>query len=729
MPKAGNQFFEKNRILKHFLLGTALSILPLSTANAQTEQSSNAAASDDNIIIVTATKRASDIQDIPASISQIGGDDLEARGIDDIDNLALQVPNLTFGRFGNNTFVTIRGIGTTVDSGVAEPSIALYVDGVFLPRATMGTLRQVDLSRVEALRGPQGTLYGRNATGGAINFVSREPTSNFEGGVSATVQNRDGFGVNGYLSGPLGDNVSVRVSGGYEKQDGYFNVINTGEQLGGTDVGYGRLAVKFDLSSTATLDMSVQHENSQAAVGWQSITTAPVGVLGFFGLFGQPAPNFSIERNQGFFDGPAEAFNKTTIASARLNWDITDDISLRSTTGYVDHNTATSFDADATDGFFVDLVNSSRKSESFSQEINLYGETGPVNWLIGGFYFDERFELLLPVEFNGAAFGGTFGSRLPILAGDLVEDTKSYALFADVAISLTDNFRILAGGRLNWEDKDFAFFGAPSPVGNLDTNDFLPKVGIQFDASDDVNFYAQWQKGIKSGGHQLSAPALFAPEEIQSFEGGIKSQFLDGRLTINASAFFYDYTDLQATITIPPTTTQVENGDAEIFGFEGEVFFSPVDNVNLNLGVSFLDSKYTELISSDQTLPGTPNVNLAGQELIRAPDFTINAGAEWTIPIESGALGSVTFRGDVFHSDSYKLAFFNYPETTQGSHTIANFSVTLTDSSERFQLRGFINNIGNTLILNNASFLATTQAFIGIHSEPRHGGVSLTARF
>lgn len=729
MPKACNQFSVENQILKYLLMGSTAAILPLSAANAQTEQSVDAVESEDNIIIVTATKRASDIQDIPASISQIGGDDLEARGIDDIDNLALQVPNLTFGRFGNNTFVTMRGIGTTVDSGVAEPSIALYVDGVFLPRATMGTLRQVDLNRVEALRGPQGTLYGRNATGGAINFVSREPSSSFEGSISATVQNRDGFGLNGYVSGPLGDFVSVRVSGGYEKQDGYFNVINTGEKLGGTDVGYGRLAVKFDLSSTATLDMSVQHENNQAAVGWQSMTTAPVNVLGLFQAFGQPTPNFTLERNQGILDGPHEAFNKTTIASARLNWDLTDDISLRTTTGYVDHSTATSFDADATDGFFVDLVNSSRKSESFSQEINIYGETGPVSWLVGGFYFDERFELLLPVEFNGGALGAPFGARVPILAGNLVEDTKSYALFADVTVSLTDNLRILAGGRLNWEDKDFTFFGNPSPVGSLDSNDFLPKIGLQYDASEDVNFYAQWQKGIKSGGHQLSAPATFASEEVEAFEGGIKSQFLDGRLTINASAFFYDYTNLQATITIPPATTQVENGDAEIFGVEGEVFFTPVDNVNLNLGFSFLDSKYTRLVSSDQSLPGTPNVDLSGEELIRAPKFTINAGVDWTIPIESGALGSVTFRGDVFHSDSFKLAFFPYPETTQGSHTIANLSVTLTDSSERFQLRGFINNIGNTIILNNASFLATSGSFIGILSEPRHGGVSLSVKF
>lgn len=691
--------------------------------------------SDDNVIIVTATKRASDIQDIPASISQIGGDDLEARGIQNIENLAVQIPNLTFGSFGNNTFVTIRGIGTTVDSGVAEPSVATYVDGIFLPRSTMAVIRQVDLDRVEVLRGPQGTLYGRNATGGAINFVPLEPSDTFEGGITARVENRNGFGANAFVSGPLGDQVAVRLSAGFENQDGFVQVENTGQDVADTDVFYGRFAFKVEPSDTFKINLAVQHESDGSANTWQSVTTAPVNVLGlvsaFQGLgFPLPTPNFTTEPNRLVNDGLISGDAHTTIASAKIDWEISDAVSIRSTTGYVDHQSIVNFDADATDFFFADAVNFNRESESFSQEINLYGEVGGIDWLIGGYFFDEEYAIALPVDFNAAALGaGGPLDRFPVVAGNLVEETTSYALFADVTVPLTDSLRLLLGARLNWEDKDFTFFGAPSPAGSLDTNDFLPKVGFQYDVNPDVNIYGQWQQGIKSGGHQFSAPTLFEPEEITSYEFGFKSTLLDGDLTFNGAAFFYDYTNLQATVTIDATTTEIQSGDAEIFGLEAELAYQASDILSFNLGASFLDSKYTRLSSVDQTQATLPLVDLAGEELIRAPNFTFNAGAELSIPINSGVLGEITFRGDVFYSDSYKLTFFNYPETTQGSYATVNLSVALTDSSDMFQVRGYVNNLTDQVILNNASFLVTTGAFIGIHSEPLNGGVSVSARF
>lgn len=726
------------------LLGSATIALPLSAARAQDQETAETTGDNDRVIIVTATKRDSDIQDIPAAITSISGDELAERGLNDVEDIATQVPNLSYGRYLNSTFVTIRGVGTTVDSGIAEPSVALYVDGVYLPRVTMATLRQVDLERAEVLRGPQGTLYGRNATGGAVNFVSREPTSTFEGGLNATIENRNGFGLNGYLSGPLGNNVAVRVSGGYESQDGYVENLTTGQDFGGTDVYHGRLALKLDLSSSATVDLSIQHEKNEDRFVWLDLGSAPVGVLGFYGLFapsGTPTPSFSLEPNEVFADGANAGLLKTTIASAKLNWELSDNVTLRTITGYIDHKSGTAQDSDGTDTPFVNLVDTEVTSEAFNQEVNLFGETGPVEWLVGGYYFDEKHVLLGGLEFDTLAL--TLGSGVPFdpallpLFGTLTrfqfasleESTKTVALFGDVTLNLSDSFRVLAGARLNWEDKDYLFFGAPSPAGSIDTNDFLPKLGLQFDASDDVMFYAQWQKGIKSGGHQLSLPQLFQPEEVEAFEGGVKTQSADGRLTFNASAFFYDYSNLQATVTIPPNTTLVQNGDAEIYGLEAELFWEPVDNLNLNFGASLLDSEYTELTSADQTLPGAPATNLTGEEVIRTPSFTFNAGAAWTIPVDLGILGSVTFRGDVFYTDSFKLSFFPYPETTQGSYATTNVSVTLTDSTDTFQLRGYINNVTDKLVLNNAAFLATIGAFNVNYTEPLNGGVSLGIRF
>ncbi|MEN8878015.1 MULTISPECIES: TonB-dependent receptor [unclassified Hyphomonas] len=709
-------------------LAACVALMPLTTPAIAQMGEGVEAESRQATVIVTATKREASIQDVAASISQVGGDDLETRGVDDVENLALQIPNLTFGKFGRNTFVTVRGIGTTVDSGVAEPSVATYVDGVFLPRATMALLRQVDLERVEVLRGPQGTLYGRNATGGAVNYVSRGPSDTFEGKIVATFEERNGRGVDAVVSGPISEGLSFRLSGGVQKQDGYVKVLNTGQDLGDQDLWHARGALKIEPSDNVTIDLSVQHEEDTGNFGWQSVVSEPFVVAGTAALFMTNA-NFTTTPNQVYADGDHSGNAETTIAIARVNWDVSETVSFRSITGYVDHEIDNSFDADGTNFFFADLTGSSRPSQSFSQEFNLYGQTGALDWLIGAYYFSEEFELGLPVEFPGVLFGVPTVPRLEVIAGDLVEDTESYAAFADVTYALTERLRINAGLRFNAEEKEFTFFGAPSPAGNIDSEDVLPKLGMQFDVSNNVNVYANWQKGIKSGGHQLSLPQLFDSEELDAYELGIKSQWMNGALTANAALFSYDYTNLQATITIPPATTLVENGDAELIGLEGELMYAATDNIAFNMGVSLLDTEYTDLITTDQALPGTPAVDLTGEELIRAPEFTANFGAEWNIPINSGFLGSVRLRGDVFHSADYKLAFIDYPELRQSEYTNINLSATLTDTSGNYQLRAFVNNATDEIILNNGSYLASSGGFIGIHSAPRTAGVSLSAKF
>lgn len=694
------------------------------------------------VVIVSATKRDESIQDVAASITQLGEDELIERGLNDLEGLTSQVPNLSWGRYLNSTFVTIRGVGTTVDSGIAEPAVALYVDGVFLPRSTMATVQQVDLARVEALRGPQGTLYGRNATGGALNFISQKPTKEFEAGFTATLEERSGQGLNGYISGPVTDKIALRLSGGVRQQDGYVDVINTGDAVGGTDLYHGRLAANIELTESATLDLSVQHEKNEDDFIWISVSTPPVGVLGFYAGFApDQAVNFTTEPNQTYAESENEGRLETTIASATLNWDLSDNLSFRSVTGFVDHSSAASQDSDATDITFVNITDTLVTSESISQEFNLIGETGQLNWLLGAYYFEEEHNITGDAAFDTLALtlgaGVPFDpSLLPLLGVPTVfnftnfdEATETYAVFADMTYNVTDDLRILAGARLNSEKKEFNFFGAPSPSGNIDTDDFLPKLGLQYDVNDNVMVYGQWQKGVKSGGHQLTTPELFGGEEVEAFEVGLKSRTSDGRLTFNTAAFLYDYADLQADITIPPTTAKIENGDAEIFGFEAELFYAPTENFNLNVGISHLDSEYTELFSSDQTIQPAPVVDLAGEDIIRAPKFTLNAGAGWTIPFNNGPLGSLSLRGDVFHTDSFKLALIDRPETRQGAYTTVNLSATLTDSSGRYSLRGFVRNATDEIYLTSANYLATIGAFQSIHAQPRTAGVSLSAKF
>lgn len=677
-------------------------------------------------VLVTATKRSQSIQDIPAAVSQISGDALEERGISNIENLALQVPGLQFGTNGSTTYITIRGIGTTVDSGVAEPAVATYVDGVFLPRASMGTLQAIDLERVEVLRGPQGTLYGRNATGGSINFISRAPTEEFEGGIKASVEDRDGYGISGFVSGPFSDSVSYRLSAGTTEQDGYIDVVNTGEDVGGADLQRVRGALQFRPSDDLTMDLSVQYEVNDAAVGGQQLLTRST-VVDFLsgGNNNQTtAINELYADEKGLFSGE----NKTTIVSGIVNWDLSDAVSFRSVTGYVDHEVTTFYEADATDFFYVNLVDTVRPSESFSQEFNFYGEVGDLSWLVGAFYFEEDFELQLEVDFASLALGIP-GPIVPvnIVAGDVIEETTSFALFTDITYALSDQLRVNFGLRYNEEEKEFTFYGASSPAGEIDTDDILPKISLQYDVSNDVNVYVQYQQGIKSGGHQLSSPDLFEPEQLDSYELGVKSQLLDGRLTANAAAYYYDYSDLQATTTIPPTTTLVRNSDAEVLGAELEVNYYVNEGWIVNLGLSVTDSEYKDFGFFD-TFTGAV-VDLEGEELIRAPALTMNVGVEHLIPINNSLISEVTIRGDLYYSDDYKLAFIDYDQTRQDSYVTGNISATITSASESVKVRAFVDNVADEEVLFNGSYLATSGGFIGYYSEPRSYGVEVSYNF
>lgn len=680
-----------------------------------------------NTIIVTATKRDESIQDIPASISQISGEDLSARGISDVESLTNLVPNLVFGKFASNSFVTIRGIGTSVDSGVAEPSVAMYVDGVFMSRSTMSVTKQTDLQRVEVLRGPQGTLYGRNATGGAINFISQKPTSDFTSGGTLTFEERDGVGVNGYVSGPLGDKAGFRLSGGFKEQDGYVEILNGGDALSGSDVSHVRGALQFDPTENLTLDFTLSHEEDNSNYAATGLIGPPGTALFLGGALGAPV-NFTTEPNELFADSPNSNEQETTLATFTVNADINDDISFRSITGYVDHSVNSFTDGDSTDFFLVDIVDFARNSETFSQEFNVFGSTDRLDWLVGAYYFEEEYDLFLPVVFNGALFGAPVPS-VEVIGGDLVEETTSFALFSDFSFALTDRLTLNGGLRFNSEEKDFQFFGAASPAGSIEEEDVLPKVGLQYALTDEINVYGQWQIGIKSGGHQLDRPELFGSEELEAFEFGIKSQFMDGKVTANAALFFYDYADLQATITLPPATTLVQNGDADVTGFEGELFFDPSENLRINLGVTVLDSEYKELQALDQTNPTGPLVDLSGEQLIRSPESTANIGAEWRIPVQSEFIGDILLRGDAFYSSDFKLTLFDFDETRQDEYTQVNLSATITDPSDRFALRVFVDNATDEVILQQGTFGAVQNSFAGNYSEPRTAGVAFSARF
>lgn len=679
-------------------------------------------------IVVTALKRSQSLQDVPASISAISGDDLAAQGLSDLRDIAKVIPNLNWGEHFGTTLITIRGAGSNVDSGATEPTVALYVDGIYLPRSDMATFRAVDLERVEVLRGPQGTLYGRNATGGAVNFISQQPTEELSGKIEVSTGSRDAIGVNGYISGSIAPGIAVRISGGREKQDGYVRVLNTGQQLNGVDTIYGRFALAIEpVGSDIRNETSIRYERNKSAVAYQQA----IGPLVF------PAATFIAEPNKILADGPFGGRRETFIASNLLSWEASDDLTIKSLTGYIDHNSHAAVDADGSLVRFQDVFDFVRTSKSISQEFNLVGTSGKLDWIVGLYYFHEKYYGNLPVTLQadlaplqGLPVGATInlGQRANI---------NNYAAFLDLNYRFNDVVSVNLGMRYNHQNNKYREIYSLDPIvpefegAFRDKADkFIPKVAVKFDIAEDIQSYIQWSKGYKSGGVNLPSGSgqilpLYRPEEMNAFEAGIKSQFLDRAVTVNVAAWYYDYKDLQITRNVPPATTEVNNADAEIYGVEAELRWNPTRNLNLFVAPTWQDATFKDFTTFDSVT--AQQVDLDGSPLPRAPKFTVNAGISNEFDLGGEILSSLRLDANLMHSSRVVLRYENQnPLESQEPYTIVNFSASLTDASEKTQLTAFLNNAFNVDYKQNVINFGI--GFMGNYGPPRTWGLKLSRK-
>ena len=684
-------------------------------------------------IIVTATKRSQSVQDVAGAVVALGADQLEDLGVDDVEELSLNVPNLSVGKYDGATLVSIRGVGSIVESGVAEPAVAMYVDGAFLPRQTMPFLRAVDLERVEVLRGPQGTLYGRNATGGAINYVSAAPSKEFESGITVTSGERSQFGVSAYVSGALSDSLRVRLSGGVEEQDGYTKVFNTGQELGGVDAKFFRGAIQIQLSEDLTIDAAIRYEENDAAVAYHNLTT-PLP-------FAPPSLQF-VGENGILADQPFRGDVETLIGTLRVAYDLSDNVTLRSITSYVDHDNRNTFDADGTllDFYNVQVspLGFDRPSESFAQEINLIGSSDNVEWILGLYYFKDESGQAIPVRLGpvgAAAFGLPAGT---ILGQSYTKDSEAWAVFADVTYSFTDRFRLNLGARYNDDEFSGTQFWSITNVASaqVDVGDseskFLPKVRFEYDFKDRILGYAQWSQGWKSGG--INQPGgggellgqVYAPEEIGAFEVGLKTESESGDMILNLAAFYYDYEGQHITRVIPPAVNVVNNADSKIYGAEADVIWRPTDAFTVNGGVTLTNARFDDFSSFDQATQMT--ADLDNEPLPRAPDFTALLGIAYEFNLGGELLSSLTLRGNVFYSDDVVLRYYGQPNDSQEAYTVVNLSATVANATRNIRLRLFLDNVTDEIYKVNASHFGT-GAHYAVFSAPQTWGIELSMDF
>ena len=691
-------------------------------------------------IIVTATKRAASLKDIPASISAIGSMDIATRGVSSTEDLVGQIPNLQLSAQTGAVLVSIRGVGLGVETAAAEPGVAIHLDGVYQPRATTTLLAGLDLERIEVLRGPQGTLYGRNATGGAINFISKRPTNDFEGEASIAVGNYDLISGKAIISGPIaGDSLLGRLVAFKQSRSGYVKNILLDRRDGDLDEWGGRLSLRWNAGDDTTIDLIARYSTADTAPVTVMITPPSQQDIDFLLATSPPGTQF-VTTNEPFRIAE-ERIGKGKTTDLGINLTIQSefgDIDFKSISGFT--KSTINFVAGA-DGFnipFITLDPRKDSSQSFSHEFNISNSSNQFQWTLGAFLFFEKYNVNFRFPFPNLGITQTF------LADP--EKTSSYAVFGDFKFSISDNLRLVGGLRLGHDRKtivndvltfDFSdpslLLGSVPFRGKYEDTTLAPKIGLQYDFSNDVMGYAVFQQGYKGGGFNFAAVGgdPFRPEKVTSYETGIKSSFLRGRISANLSGFYYDYKDLQVFKNLS-IQALVENAPkSRVKGLELEIFGRVTDNTTLQFAGTYLDAELVRYSEDDTVFAGNNPEDLAGHRLSRAPKYSFLASIEQNMPIDSGIVDSLRLRGELSYTDDISFRLFNRPEDIQQGYALLNAYVIINGMHDSYSLRIFGRNLTNKAYYNQiqGGGLVFGGYRKGEWSPPRTFGMELTTRF
>ncbi len=660
---------------------------------------------DADVIVVTAQKRDQDIQEVPVAVTALGGEALQDAHVTTVMDLNALAPSLQVKTDDNaaNPKIFIRGIGLNDFNPNTASAVAIYSDGVYIgsPLAQMGQF--FDLERVEVLRGPQGTLYGRNTTGGAINLISRKPSDEFEAMGSVEYGSYNNLTVEGAVGGPITPDLAYRASGTYLSNDGYTLNRLTGNRGNDTSRGAARFQLAWAPSDTFDALFQLRYGKSDGGSIWAYNRSLLPGTAQATGPDGFCAPAFytsgdctdlagyantSTNLYQGDYHLEGKDSVETYGASATLTWDL-GAMSLISVTGY-DH--ADRDDLEDTDAGPTDIITARYKAKQWaaSEELRLQSNgDNQLDWVAGIYLARDELDANSYYDVFRVANSGDPQVDLPqgigVFGWPFTQDTNSYAAFGQVDYDLTDRLTATVGLRYSADKKTFHYEATYAsdvggPASNLFAIDdsktfdsFSGKLGLQYQLADDVNVYGSYNRGYKSGGFfggQTTDPSSLRPyddEVVDAYEAGLKSQWFDGLLTANFAAFFYDYQDLQVyTLVVDPNTNlTVQNftnaSNAEVKGLEAEVMASPIDGLELSLGASFLDATYQDFQSqgddySGNTLPNAPETSLTG-----------SARYEWELLGGSAeAQADVAYRSKVYYDTR------NVERLSDGDRTFVN---------------------------------------------------------
>jgi iron complex outermembrane receptor protein len=736
------------------VLRLGVSMLALGAAPALAQQTD---AADPDVILVTAQKRTQDVLEIGGTVRVVGQAQLEARRVTEVRDLAALIPNLDVKEQvpGAMPVVTIRGVGLDDFSSANNPSAGIYIDEVYVASLAQMSFDFFDLERIEVLKGPQGTLYGRNSTAGAINIVTAKPKlGEFGARVAGGLGNWQSYDLEGMVNVPLGETAALRIAAKTIQQDkGFFRNRVNGENYGDRNLFLGRAQLHFEPTDALTIDAKIEGQRSRSGMGqpefWGAIpspanpgATCPgdrscVDFFGYNDTDGDP------------FTGDWSVDNRYTIdqvsASLRVAYDF-GGVTLTSVTGWQDFDREFLIDTDASPRRITDFGQEDHVRQ-WSQELRLSGETAGINWIVGGFYSYDHVETANP-GFLQDLFNTTTLSQLE-------QDTRSAALFGNAEWPIAERLTLVTGVRYTWEEKEavggtvdfvsqppasflsLAPFGTgPVQISSVDDRisdrNWSWKVGLNWEVADSTLLYVSASQGVKSGGFfsgvTVNSAQLqpYLPERLIALEAGAKGRASDIGLTYDAAIFYYDYKDVQTFIRDTSGGLPIQRlgnvDSAEIYGLDADIQYRPVglEALTLQAGLGLLHTRLSSFASSGGVVP-------AGNRLPNAPKVTFNGSAAYTIGLGDDLgltlLGAVRQSGDAFKDA------LNDPLIAQGSFWMFDARATLASSPGGWEVALWGRNLSDTRYVvqgNNSQSLGYVYRF---YNAPRTWGVSFAKRF
>lgn len=747
---------------------TAVSIA-VAAALAGSFQSAIAQDQDDGRVIdeitVTASKRAVGIQDVSIAVTALTGEQMRLGGIEDITRLEHLVPGMRMGQSGNEARLAFRGTRTNNVGTEAEQVVGIFEDGVYVPTTTQALGAYIDVKRIEVLRGPQGTLYGRNTFGGTINIITNQPEfDGMTGKVEALYGDYDRTRLEGVVNIPLSDTFAVRVAAMNDQHDGYienYNEAGTADDLSDRDMTFVRLSARW--APTEDVDMTLRHtfsdldSNGNAQWGYQIIGSYVADEY-FEGLNNDAPANASDDYDRGPWevrrDFKSSSLHETSSTTLNVGWD-TGPVTLAVIGNFTNYNGTQVSDFDYSDG--GDPLNSGfagwtndQDTVSFEATVTSNGD-GLFDWMVGYYYFDMEATWTWLEVANGVQGVPHWDKQSPY-------KSDSSALFANATFPVGDRVRLVAGIRQQEDSKqtaddlDWSVFPPVNADGTGRQKDWsktLYKAGVEFDLNDDMLTYGTISTGYRAGGFNPVSdgiPNSYEPEEVTAYEIGLKMTLADGTAVLNLAAFHNEYTEMQAQAFIDLGGSAISEyasngGEVTANGLEAELFWHPTDQLNISANVALLDAEFGEY--NGGTLNGfsdfdgrqdpsdpVAGFSLRGWEPTLSPDLTFGAQVGYDIEFSGGSI--LTPFVQMSYSSDYYATDYNLEGGKQDAYTKTDVRLIWRSASEKLEVQGFVLNVEDEAVMMRIATYnpnATTTGLQTHWGNPRTWGVSGTYFF